>query len=179
MWTKKAGLWLQSPLLEKCWPEFPNVPGAILKEPTPLPHTTWKTWTGLELLGTEWKGLKSCYWAVSMCTRLLDRFSRVSHRALDKDSFENTGKLLIGKKGGGVGINQGISRSFLKLFSVTCSKETRKSSETSFLTNHTTMVQTSQLQCPFPRKASAVLVRSHPPYSRSQTTVYRSLPYST
>lgn len=36
-----------------------------------------------------------------MCTRLLDRFSRVSHRALDKDSFENIGKLLIGKKGGG------------------------------------------------------------------------------
>lgn len=116
-----------------------------------------KTWTGLESLSIEWKGIKSCYWAVFTCTRLHNRFSRVSHRAFDKDSFENIGKLLLGKKGGGVGINQGILRSLLKLFTVTCSKKTRKSSETSFFMNHTTMVQISQLESPFPRKASGDL----------------------
>ena len=52
-------------------------------------------------------------------------FPELFTEPLTKDSFENTDKLLIGKKRGGC-VNQGISRSFLKLFSVTCSKKNKE-----------------------------------------------------
>lgn len=42
------------PSVGKCWPEFPNVPGAMLEELThPAPAARRNMWTGLELLGTE------------------------------------------------------------------------------------------------------------------------------
>lgn len=52
---------------------------------------------------------------------------------LKKDSFENTGNLLIGEKG------KGEPRSFLKLFCVTCSKKLRTITETNFVMDHTTV----------------------------------------
>lgn len=95
LWTKEAGLRLQSRLKGSPTSQCPPVPAAVLGE---LGETEQLGQDGTA--GGSAEGRKVLLLSSVHVHRPLCGFSRVSHRALGKDSFENIHKLLIGKRKG-------------------------------------------------------------------------------